>query len=133
MNMNVLRRVTWLVSVVAAGIGTAIACSWTWEQDNCADVHCPTGVCFQTSYDSPQSNCYFVNQLECCNCWYRRRRCYLINNPSVECERQVPPAPNIAFWDCWRETTNGECVNVPGWGKKCLGAGECPFPDEGAG
>ncbi len=112
----------WL-AMSAAGmmgiVGSFAACSWSWEEDNCEDVACPSG-CTIVSLIGPYSSCNVqgVPPAEiCCNCYYWRRVCY--NSFGQECFRQSPPAPNPYAWDCYRVQANPPCVTT-GIGKQCI-------------
>ncbi len=101
---------------VSAGYG---GCIWTWEQDNCADVLCPSG-CFQSGSGPTQSRCNVANQVEdiCCTCWFRSRTCWF-NNSETRCYRSSPPAPNPYMWECIKEEGVGDCVQET-YGTECL-------------
>jgi hypothetical protein len=117
--------------MLISGLAVAYQCSWTWEQDQCLDVMCPSG-CYEYAFGQPYSLCHvqvFTDPPLCCNCWYRERKCKF-NGTQTRCYRQVPPAPNSYAWDCIREEAAGDCIEVS-WvqGKVCLTAGEVPWPD----
>lgn len=111
-----------LMIVVSALLGVSAGyggCIWTWEQDNCTDVLCPSG-CYQAGEGTTQSRCNEASQNEdiCCTCWFRSRTCYY-NGSSTRCYRASPPAPNPYLWQCHREEAYGPCEEGI-YGQECL-------------
>lgn len=108
---------------VLIGVAIAVPCTWGWEQDNCADVLCPSG-CYQNGVGGSQTNCN-VQISFCCNCWFRSRKCYQNGTGSPCAGRSVPPNPNPYYWECIREEASGPCTAV-GNGYECDSATD-PF------
>lgn len=111
---------------ITAGITLAYGtCTWTWEEDSCLDVLCPSG-CFQWGHGPERSSCKkFLGDL-CCNCWYRERLCRY-NGTSTPCYRAAPPAPNTRLWECVREDSAGPCDKSDLYGYVCLATGNPPW------
>lgn len=108
------------------GLAASLGCTWGWQQDNCANVLCPSG-CYQFGFGTTQAICNAAAGPgdECCTCWYRERKCNF-NDTSTRCYRAVPPAPNSYAWEVSREVAVGDCEDSQ-WGHVCTTSMEDPW------
>jgi hypothetical protein len=111
---------------ILGGLGTSwsAGCIYSFDQDNCLDVYCPTG-CYQDGYGVHKSACQMQGDL-CCNCWFRQRICKNdgTNNPCTV----STGSPNGKAWESVRKQCQGPChteTNVTG--TICLTADADPF------
>lgn len=123
---NLKIAVVALISI-AVGIGTSYSagCIYTFDEDSCLDVQCPSG-CYNTGSFGPKKSKCQIQGNNCCNCWYRERYCNT-NGTSSPCTISTG-SPNGKAWETLREQVAGPChteSNVDG--TICLYANHDPF------